>query len=199
MFRTAVTTLTCSSMSLIRSFVTLRADTSEITDWPEPSKDKVLVTQVFPEEEDELGAKAIDWMAEPLTDLATREANKNSMRVRMEMMIMRVQRELCRALENEENPKYKFQVDRWTRSEGGGGITCVLQDGHTYEKAGVNISVVHGKIPPKAVAQMNDRGKNLPEGKEMPFFACGISSVIHPRNPHIPTIHFNYRYFEVHV
>ena len=89
------------------------------------------------------------------------------------------------------------QVDRWTRSEGGGGISCILQDGHTFEKAGVNISVVHGNIPPAAVAQMNARGKKLPEGKEMPFFACGISSVIHPKNPHIPTIHFNFRYFEV--
>ena len=52
-------------------------------------------------------------------------------------------------------------------------------------------------IPPSAVAQMNARGKKLPEGQEMPFFACGISSVIHPRNPHVPTLHFNYRYFEV--
>ena len=90
-------------------------------------------------------------------------------------------------------------MDRWTRSEGGGGISCILQDGNTFEKAGVNISVVHGMIPPAAVAQMNARGKKLPEGKEMPFFACGISSVIHPRNPHIPTIHFNFRYFEVLV
>ena len=136
-------------------------------------------------------------MAEPLTDAASRESNKNSMRVRMEMMIMKIQRDFCLALENEENPKYKFQVDRWTRAEGGGGITCVLQDGHTFEKAGVNISVVHGKIPPAAVAQMNARGKKLPEGKEMPFFACGVSSVVHPRNPNIPTIHFNFRYFEV--
>ncbi len=148
--------------------------------------------------------------------METLRSNPNSMRVKMELMIMRVQKEFCRALENEENPRYKFKVDRWTRSEGGGGITCVLQDGHTFEKAGVNISVVHGeqaitqlpeikakqrhylgKIPPAAVAQMNARGKNLPEGSEMPFFACGISSVIHPRNPHIPTIHFNFRYFEV--
>ena len=52
-------------------------------------------------------------------------------------------------------------------------------------------------IPPAAVAQMNARGKKLPEGKEMPFFACGISSVIHPKNPFVPTIHFNFRYFEV--
>ena len=88
-------------------------------------------------------------------------------------------------------------MDRWTRSEGGGGISCILQDGNTFEKAGVNISVVHGMIPSAAVAQMNARGKKLPEDKEMPFFACGISSVIHPRNPHIPTIHFNFRYFEV--
>ena len=52
-------------------------------------------------------------------------------------------------------------------------------------------------LPPAAVAQMNARGKKLPEGKEMPFFACGISSVIHPKNPFVPTIHFNFRYFEV--
>ena len=136
-------------------------------------------------------------MAEPLTDAASRESNKNSMRVRMEMMIMKIQRDFCLALENEENPKYKFQVDRFIRAEGGGGITCVLQDGHTFEKAGVNISVFHGKLPPAAVAEMNARGKKLPEGKEMPFFACGVSSVVHPRNPNIPTIHFNFRYFEV--
>ena len=60
-------------------------------DWPEPSKEKVLVTQVFPED-DEDSDKAIHWMAEPLTDAATREKNKNSMRVRMEMMIMKIQR-----------------------------------------------------------------------------------------------------------
>lgn len=187
-----------SNATFFRGFVTIKAENiNEETDWPDPLTEKVLVTQVFPEESDEEGDKPINWMAEPLTDQATREANKNSMRVRMEMMIMKIQRDFCRALENEENPKYKFHVDRWTRSEGGGGITCVLQDGHTFEKAGVNISVVHGKIPPQAVAQMNARGKNLPEGTSMPFFACGVSSVVHPRNPNIPTIHFNYRYFEV--
>ena len=73
----------------------------------------------------------------------------------------------------------------------------ILNFGSLFSKAGVNISVVHGKIPPQAVAQMNARGKKLPEGKEMPFFACGVSSVVHPRNPNIPTIHFNFRYFEV--
>merc|ERR1711983_347563 len=100
-------------------------------------------------------------MAEPITDEATRTKEKDSMRIKMEMMMLRVQREFIRALENEENPQFKFQVDRWTRAEGGGGITCVLQDGHTFEKAGVNISVVHGKIPPAAVAEMNSRGRKL--------------------------------------
>jgi coproporphyrinogen III oxidase len=135
------------------------------------------------------------YMAAPLSPLLAGEGG--SMRQQMEKFIMRLQKDLCSALEAEEDPKYTFRVDRWTREEGGGGITCVLQDGHVFEKAGVGVSVVHGLIPPSAVAQMNARGKKLPEGKEMPFFACGISSVIHPRNPHVPTLHFNYRYFEV--
>lgn len=68
------------------------------------------------------------------------------------------QADVCRALENEENEfPVKFKVDRWTREEGGGGITCVIQDGHVFEKAGVNISVVHGVLPPGAVAQMKSR------------------------------------------
>jgi coproporphyrinogen III oxidase len=107
------------------------------------------------------------------------------------------QAEFCRALEAEEAPNVKFHVDRWLRPEGGGGVTCVLQEGQTFEKAGVNVSVVHGNLPPTAVAQMRARGKNLAKDKELPFFAIGISSVIHPRNPHVPTVHFNYRYFEL--
>ena len=74
------------------------------------------------------------------------------------------------------------------------------QDGNVFEKAGVNVSVVHGRLPPSAVKQMNTRGHKLPEGREsMPFFACGVSSVVHPRNPNVPTVHFNYRYFEVRI
>lgn len=51
----------------------------------------------------------------------------------------------------------KFKVDRWVRKEGGGGITCVLQDSRVFEKAGVNISVVSGTLPPGAVQQMKSR------------------------------------------
>jgi len=136
------------------------------------------------------------YMADPLTDAQQLAKNSSLMRVKMEKFIMELQGELCEALSAEEE-KGDWRVDRWTREEGGGGVTCIIQDGHVFEKAGVGVSVVHGMIPPAAVAQMNARGKKLPEGEEMPFFACGISSVIHPRNPNVPTIHFNYRYFEV--
>ena len=75
-------------------------------------------------------------------------------------------------------------------------LSTFFLTGKVFEKAGVNVSVVHGKLPPAAVQQMKSRGKDL-KGDMLPFFAAGISSVIHPRNPHIPTVHFNYRYFEV--
>lgn len=136
-----------------------------------------------------------EWMAEPVTNIEQLLKNPNCMRSKMELMIMDIQREFCHALEAEEEEK-QFTVDKWERHEGGGGITCVLQDGEVFEKAGVNISVVTGNLPPAAVQQMKSRGKHL-EGKTLPFFATGISTVIHPRNPNVPTMHFNYRYFEV--
>lgn len=136
------------------------------------------------------------YMAEPVTDTAKLTTNAEDMKTRMELFIMKIQTDFVRALEAEENFGKKFEVDRWLRKEGGGGITCVLQDGDVFEKAGVNISVVSGTLPPAAIQQMRSRGKQLGEGA-LPFFAAGISAVIHPRNPMVPTIHFNYRYFEV--
>ncbi|XP_050523836.1 oxygen-dependent coproporphyrinogen-III oxidase isoform X2 [Daktulosphaira vitifoliae] len=137
-----------------------------------------------------------NFMADPVTDVQTLQKSPDNMRTIMELMIMQIQAEFCNALEKEE-PTKKFLVDRWLRPEGGGGITCVMQDGEVFEKAGVNISVVHGNLPPGAIAQMKSRGKNFKDGQVLPFFAAGISAVIHPRNPYVPTIHFNYRYFEV--
>lgn len=143
-----------------------------------------------------VACKDVTFMAKTVT--AEEELKRaNDMRSRMELMIMEAQAEFCKALELEEDGGKKFNVDKWKRAEGGGGVTCVLQDGKVFEKAGVNISVVTGNLPPAAVAQMRSRGKNLREGVELPFFAAGISAVIHPRNPYVPTIHFNYRYFEV--
>lgn len=135
------------------------------------------------------------FMAQPITPLNQLSANEHDMKTRMELLILQIQAEFCKALEIEEDCN-KFKVDRWLRKEGGGGITCVLQDGKVFEKAGVNISVVSGHLPAGAVAQMRARGKQLKEG-QLPFFAAGISAVIHPVNPLVPTIHFNYRYFEV--
>ncbi|OQV24291.1 Oxygen-dependent coproporphyrinogen-III oxidase [Hypsibius exemplaris] len=136
-----------------------------------------------------------EFLAVPLTSAAVLEAEAGDMKRRMEVFIMKIQKQFCHALEEFESEK-KFVVDRWERPEGGGGISCVLQNGEVIEKGGVNISVVHGVLPKEAAAQMRSRGKVLGTG-QLNFFACGISSVIHPRNPHVPTIHFNYRYFEV--
>ncbi|XP_072384256.1 oxygen-dependent coproporphyrinogen-III oxidase [Diabrotica undecimpunctata] len=144
-------------------------------------------------------SKSVDtseFMALPITPLQKLSSNPDDMKTRMELMIMKVQKEFCKALETEEDCN-KFIVDRWERQEGGGGVTCVLQDGKVFEKAGVNISVVSGNLPAGAVAQMRSRGKKLDNSGPLPFFAAGISAVIHPVNPMVPTIHFNYRYFEV--
>ncbi|NP_001191537.1 coproporphirynogen oxidase [Aplysia californica] len=138
------------------------------------------------------------WMSEPITSLDELKQNGDDMKCKMEAMIMRIQSEFVHAVEKEELEEggKKFLVDRWLREQGGGGITCVLQDGTVFEKAGVNISVVSGILPPNAVQQMRARGKKM-KGANLKFFAAGVSSVVHPRNPHIPTVHFNYRYFEV--
>jgi coproporphyrinogen III oxidase len=89
-----------------------------------------------------------------------------------------------------------FLRDEWTRSEGGGGISCVVQDGDIFEKGGVNVSVINGKLSDEAAKQMRARGKEL-NGEEHQFFATGISLVLHPHNPMIPTVHLNYRYFQI--
>ena len=139
---------------------------------------------------------AATYMSEPISGYK-QIAKSSDMRHKMEKLCMEVQYDLCQKVASLDGKK--FNVDRWEREEGGGGISCVLQDGTVFEKAGVNISVVYGNLPPAAVKQMRSRGKDLPEGKELPFFAVGVSCVIHPVSPLVPTIHFNYRYFEVEV
>jgi coproporphyrinogen III oxidase len=75
----------------------------------------------------------------------------------------------------------------------------VLQDGNVWEKAGVSVSVVYGSMPPEAYRAASGNPELLKKIKEsgdtsrVPFFAAGISSVMHPKNPHAPTMHFNYR------
>jgi coproporphyrinogen III oxidase len=84
----------------------------------------------------------------------------------------------------------KFVEDKWERPEGGGGKTRVITNGDVFEKGGVNTSVVFGALPPAMQQAFNVGESN--------FFACGLSLVIHPRNPYVPTVHANWRYFELY-
>ena len=120
------------------------------------------------------------------------------MRLRMEAFVKDSQRQIISALEALE-PEGKFRLDTWTRPEGGDGISAVLQDGKVFEKAGVMVSVVHGKLGAAAVEKMRADHSKIqanPSG-QTPFFACGLSLVLHPVNPHAPTVHMNYRFFEI--
>ncbi len=103
--------------------------------------------------------------------------------------IHELQNSICTALEQVDG-KAKFVEDEWTRAEGGGGKTRVIGNGNVFEKGGVNTSVVFGKVNDKMRWQLNiDADK---------WFACGLSLVIHPQNPFVPTVHCNYRMFELY-
>jgi len=122
------------------------------------------------------------------------------MRRRFEAACAENQERICAIIE-ELDGKSKFDREVYTRTTGGGGVARVLTDGNVFEKAGVNLSVVYGQMPQEALKAANERGvnragKELAPGEKVPFFACGLSSVMHPKNPFCPTMHFNYRYFE---
>lgn len=99
---------------------------------------------------------------------------------------------ICRGLEEVDGGS--FREDRWERPGGGGGRSRVLQDSTHLEKAGVNVSVVHGELNEQAAAAMRGRGLSTEDPR---FFATGLSLVIHPRNPFAPIVHANFRYFEL--
>ena len=87
-------------------------------------------------------------------------------------------------------PGSSFATRTWDRPGGGGGTARVMDGGELFERGGVNVSVVKGKDLPEEVRRKRD----LPEGLD--FWATGISMVLHPRNPMVPTFHANFRYFE---
>lgn len=103
--------------------------------------------------------------------------------------IQQLQDEITSALEAIDGQQ-QFREDRWERPGGGGGWSRVLEDGAVFEKAGVNISAVHGPLPASMQAYFGV--------EEVDFYACGLSLVIHPRNPMVPTVHANWRYFEMY-
>lgn len=106
-----------------------------------------------------------------------------------------VQAHICSALEKADGSGL-FRSDEWSRTDakgaqGGGGLTRILAEGSVFEKAGVNFSCVHGTMPANFAAKLGA------ESEDVPFFATGVSLVIHPRSPMVPTTHANYRYLEL--
>jgi len=115
--------------------------------------------------------------------------NKTTMKNKFYQYIQNLQDTITSKLETIDG-KAKFQQDIWKRQEGGGGRTRVIENGNVFEKGGVNISGVHGKLP----KSMQDYFKV----GDVDFFACGLSLVLHPKNPMVPTVHANWRYFEMY-
>lgn len=103
--------------------------------------------------------------------------------------IHQLQDQICDAVEQIDG-KAKFQEDLWDRPEGGGGRTRVISNGGVFEKGGVNISAVHGQLP-----ELMQKKLGVDKAQ---FFACGLSLVLHPENPMVPTVHANWRYFEMY-
>jgi coproporphyrinogen III oxidase len=100
-----------------------------------------------------------------------------------------LQNRICTTLE-ECDGKAKFIEDQWQRAEGGGGKTRVISGGNVFEKGGVNTSVVFGSVSEAMKTQLKINGAK--------WFACGLSLVLHPVNPFVPTVHCNYRMFELY-
>jgi coproporphyrinogen III oxidase len=118
-----------------------------------------------------------------------------SMRDQTTELFKAIQSHICQALEQVDGTA-RFKTDQWKRTDlsgqdGGGGITRVLAEGAVFEKAGVNFSAVHGLMPADFAAKLGN------ERQETKFFATGVSLVIHPRSPMVPTTHANWRYIEL--
>lgn len=103
--------------------------------------------------------------------------------------IQNLQDQICLAIEHCDGTA-KFKEDLWQRPEGGGGRTRVIENGDVFEKGGVNISAVHGQLPEAMQTYFGVKNAD--------FYACGLSLVIHPKNPMVPTVHANWRYFEMY-
>lgn len=101
---------------------------------------------------------------------------------------MTLQDQICSALEKADGSGV-FQEDPWERPGGGGGRSRVLTEGSVIEKGGVNFSAVHGPTPDKILKALKLESSD--------FFATGVSIVLHPKNPFVPIIHMNVRYFEM--
>lgn len=106
-----------------------------------------------------------------------------------EKHILDLQDQICNGLEKSDE-KAKFAEDQWEREGGGGGRTRVMNNGKVIEKGGVNVSMVFGELPELFQKKFNVQ--------QATFYACGLSLVIHPKSPKVPTVHANWRYFEMY-
>lgn len=107
---------------------------------------------------------------------------------RFQKFLYNLQDRICSELEAEDT--IRFKQDEWMREGGGGGITRVLENGTTFEKAGVNVSAVFGTITEEMESALSIQAHS--------FYASGLSLVIHPKNPMVPTVHANIRVFELY-
>jgi coproporphyrinogen III oxidase len=114
--------------------------------------------------------------------------DQQTLKVRARDFFAELQDEICASLETLDGAA-TFREDLWVREEGGGGRTRVMESGALFEKAGVNFSEVDGRFDEAFAAKM-------PVGEGSTFFATGISLVLHPLNPMVPTVHANFRYLE---
>ena len=110
-------------------------------------------------------------------------------RERVKQFVQQLQDDICTDLEQLDG-QASFREDSWQREEGGGGRSRVIRDGRVFEQGGVNFSEVWGDTLPPAILVQR------PEAAGHDFYATGTSMVLHPRNPYVPTVHLNYRYFE---
>jgi coproporphyrinogen III oxidase len=112
-------------------------------------------------------------------------------RERWVQYIHQLQDRICHALEQADGNSV-FITDEWEREEGkgGGGKTRTISNGKLFEKGGVNTSVVYGEVTDAMRRQLQINGDQ--------WFACGLSLVLHPVNPYVPTVHANWRYFELY-
>lgn len=114
-------------------------------------------------------------------------------RQKIESWFMELQDRICSNLEQIDD-QHKFQEDNWLRPDGGGGRTRVIENANVLERGGCNFSAVHGPTNPQMLKALDLADKASAINT---FFACGVSLVMHPRNPNAPIVHMNVRYFEL--
>jgi coproporphyrinogen III oxidase len=114
---------------------------------------------------------------------------QQSIKNRFSAFIQELQNNICSELEDLDG-KASFRADKWQREGGGGGDSRIISKGNVFEKGGVSTSVVHGELP-EAIQQKFEVEMGW-------FWAGGISVIIHPESPMVPTVHANFRYFELY-